>query len=367
MKKIKTIPTKQALLLVLSVAILGVLWFYTFCHLPFQETSLAIDWKVLWRDTFHGQVVYGRPGGLFLPPWGLLILIPLTYLPLCIGWGVMALWAFGGAFVWAPPWNSWRKHLPSLLVLLAAFPLLRQLADGNIEGLILGGLWLSWLGVRDEKPAWVALGAALTSLKPQVSTLVLLYLGFQMVRTWKRKNLFRVGIPLLALIALTMLWQGKAWLAALFPADGLSAQMGRGMLWDMSWWTTASRWGISPGLQILGALLLLWLGGLFWKKIGRTHPWTPGMALTLVGINLLLSPYAAANSFLDVLVIGFTSLSAAGFTFLAWAAVLVADVPLLRSPAWRYAHSSNWYTGETLALLALFWLLTLLSQKGTRQ
>ena len=144
-------PRRSFLFLLILAGIAGATWLYAFCQMPVKDSSLAIDWKVLWRDTFHAQIVCGRPGGLFLPPWGLPLLLPLTFLPLCFGWGVMGLWALGGMFAWVPPPSSWRKHLPSLVLLFSSFPLLRQLADGNIEGMVLTGLWLSWFGGPPEK------------------------------------------------------------------------------------------------------------------------------------------------------------------------------------------------------------------------
>lgn len=314
-----------------------------FVNLPVHQDALAIDWKVFWAATHGFQVDYA--GQLaFSPPWALVLLWPLTALPLNVGWG---LWAFLLLVVLG--FAARRGSGPSsgalaIVLLCSSYHTIRQVVDGNIELLVIAGALLL-LAALPRRQAWLfAAGVLLTSAKIQGSWLLILAAVFVVWRSWGTPAALRAyalaGLPVL----LALLWRGAEWWQALqrFPFTGTAI--------DASLLATLARLR-APGWLIAAAWLLV-LAATLWALRRRSFAQVQVGALAAAG--LLLAPYAASNSVLTPLALVAPPLLARRL----WLGVVVfafANLPyfLLDNTAWRTHSESNYWTFFLLALWAI--------------
>ncbi len=325
-----------------------------FERLHIEGTTLAIDWKALWSGVQGGRPHYDT--GMAPTPWSVVLLIPLGWLPLQASWGVMSMLtlgvlAAGVAAVSVPPASmpaatERQMRWLGILLLAASFLALRQLADGNVEALVIGGILLVVHGYAQRNVWTLAAGIVLATGKPQETWLLMLMLGIYLLWTWPVDRWLKTAGLVAAVIVPCLLWIGRDWLAFVsnFPS--------RGALFDMSLGTAAYRLGL-PEWITLGAwaivailtLVVAWRDG---PRLGREKA---GM---LVAASLLLAPYSAGDSFLTVLAVGIMPLlvlrKPAGVILF-----LLAEAPILASRDFQFRYLAYYFT----ALLLLSWGLLL--------
>lgn len=293
----KTVRIMQAMLLVALSALLivtGVAFSRFFDQLPAESSALAIDWEGLWRDIRQG-IRYD--GTLRNPPWSVLILWPVTQLAMKPAWGV-AMYATLVIQVLSVPRT---KHLgitvTSVLLLVTSFPAVRNMADGNLEGLVIGGLALIWAGVERAWSLPLAVGILLASAKPQSVALVMPVLFLTLLARVSRPVLIRTVVLVLAIVIPTLIWRGSAWWS-----EGIRGNIHAGSIMDVSLSATLSRIGVTSVFSFLVIVLVIGVAGaVCWIT-------KPGFSREKIGLlvagSLLISPYAAGNSLLTVMAFG---------------------------------------------------------------
>lgn len=325
---------------------------FAFSTLPVENSALAIDWKQIWAGTHNFSANYTTTE-LRTPPWALPALWPLTLLPLDLGWAAMALVTLAALTFSVPRTRRWAL---GVLLLCSSYPALRQLADGNLEALVIAGVLLLLAASRRHNPWLLAAGLLLATAKIQATWLFLLVLGLHTVRTWPRRQLV-AAVAITSAAALPLLgWKGSEWWLAMrtFPWAGtlidssLAAVSGRHAAWLVWLWPL-----------ILGATLFaLWRSGAFTAAAP-----TQLQAGALAAAGLLLAPYAASNSVLTPLALAGSALLTArpALGVLLFAA---ANVPyaMMGNLEWRLAHESDYWS----AVLGLILLLSLLSAGRTQ-
>jgi len=155
------------------------------------------DW-----ETFHGaaqrlmegdQPLYGtRITHAYYsnPPWLAALLIPLSLLPFKLGWAITASATLGAALLLLHRWQPQAGFVKPVLILLAP-PMLYTLMHGQIDALIISGVWLPaecWGIVALTKPQ-VAIGllAGIPRqhwLRAAAFTALLLILSLVLVGNW---------------------------------------------------------------------------------------------------------------------------------------------------------------------------------------
>lgn len=327
--------------LLLTAAFL-VVW--AFSRLPVGRGDLAIDWKVFWFATQNFSANYS--GYLvFSPPWTLVLLWPLTWIPLQLGWGISAFLTLLVLVLAASHEGAGIRNLIAILLLCTSYPAVRQLVDGNLEAIVIGGVLLI-LWAAAHRSAWVfALGMLLAASKIQASWLLLAFAALWIWRNWPRREFWRaaafVAIPVVA----TLAWRGADWLEALgrFPF--------RGTPLDASLLATGARLGVP--IIAIGLVMLAVLVGTAWAL--RKNDWRLGrlQAGLLVSVSLLLAPYAASNSVLTPLALGATTLYTRkpwlGLFFFFFANVMYLFVG---DAIWRQFYEATYWA----AVLLLLWV-----------
>jgi hypothetical protein len=312
--------------------------------LPIEGTSLGIDWRGLWSGIQGGTLRYGT--GLCNPPWSILPVLPLGFLSFRASWGLLTLATLGTLVASVPRTSSHKIRWLSVLLLITSYPALRHVADGNLEGLVIAGLLLVLYGYHAGSPWALAAGTLLATAKMQETWLLMVALAIYVIGTWSPRRWAASALVVAIGVVPGMLWLGRDWLNAVIATPQ------RGSIMDSSLSAAVSRLGLpswvfgSLWVAVLAATLYIVLAGQ--RSISRQK------AGFLISASLLLSPYAAGNSFLTVLAIGIIPV-AQSRPLIGMMLIALTNLPYftLASPDVWFWWSATYWT----ALLLLTWIV----------
>jgi len=347
-------------ILVGSLFLSGVLFITAFRQLPIENTSLGLDWRTIWEGIQHGRVTFGNTengiGGMFTPPWGVLFLLPFGFLSFRDSWGIISLVTLISLVMSVPRLSNKKLDVMGTVLLILSFPALRNLADGNLEGLVVGGIILMLLGYNSSNPLVLSLGVLLATVKFQ-ETWLLCLVAFYLI--WRRWPTFHQGLVFtiigVTVIFSVLLW-GRDWVKAFVlntpNMGGLSSAMGRGTLIDITASAALGRLGLP--LWFISVTWIFLLGITLWLL--RHHP--PALSISweyaafLVAASMLLAPYVSGNSFLTIVAIGIIPLLRRN-RFAAIALIILAYLPYLMSKNTLYYYQSYYWS----FLLFVVWVV----------
>lgn len=323
---------------------LAFVFMHYFQTLPIEGTSLGID--LIFYAFRDWGIHYDVVNGLRNPPWSVLILIPLGALPDKAAWGLLVYGTLVAMVMSVPNRGTPKlRYWLAVLLLIASYPSLRNIADANLEGLVIAGAALLVYGYRDHDPYILAAGILLATAKPQAATLLLLVTGVYTLQTWQPREWIKAGAVVLAVVIPTFLWRGRQWL------DAVQGTYQAGSIIDISLSAAMERTGnvSQPVILLLMAVLLITTLVIAWRSKPTLSREKAGM---LMAGMLLLSPYAAGNSVVTILAIGIIPL------FLVrpwWGALLIAliNFPYFWTREWLFLYQSYWWT----AILVLTWAI----------
>ncbi|NMC14540.1 MAG: hypothetical protein GYA34_16840 [Chloroflexi bacterium] len=340
-----------AFLAIVLIAVL-VLFAFFFERIPTQNNTLAMDWKAIWPSFRDGNLQYLPViGGLRFPPWSVIPFLPLGFLSMQASWGILAGIGILILVISVPRVNSKIIYWLSIFLLVISFPALRNIADGNMENIVVGGVLLSIYGYDKKNVFALAAGILIATIKIQEVTLLLLVVAFYLFLTWHPGDYLKLGVILTGIIGLSLIYRGKDWLAAVF---GQNYQQYTGSIIDISITAALKRLGFVPPsiiwlvwITILGCFLYI-----AWRSRPALSREKVGM---LVAGSLLLAPYAAGNSVLSVLAIGIIPLFQANQL---WGGFLIAliDLPFLWSKDMLFNYQAYYWTAIVLVTwISLAW------------
>jgi hypothetical protein len=274
----------------------------------------AIDWSNLHVAIENGSIRYENDLGLRVPPWIVLLILPLGFLSMRASWALVALFTMIVLLISVPQTRPRWRYYVGILLLELSFPMLRHTVDGNFEGIVIAGvllaLWGYRLGLRPQEnrqtewiaPAILAAGALLAAAKPQLTAWFLLVFGLTTLYTWQRRRWLRaLGFTLLVVIP-CMLWKGQAYISNVFAISE------RGSIMDVSLMAALNRMHF-PSI-LVAVFWLFILGATLWvmwqTRPPRINPlpFSRERAGLLIAAGLLLSPYSAGNSMLTLMAVG---------------------------------------------------------------
>jgi len=291
-----------------------------FAIIPIEGTTLAMDWKGLWAGIKDGVIQYGdAQTGLRIPPWSIVVLLPLGFLPFRLSWGLLALVTLAVLIISVPDAPK-SLRIFAIFALATSYPTLRTIADGNLEALVIVGALLLVYGFDHGSPAAVIAGILLIATKIQESWILLLILPFFMFSQLEKPQNVRVILGVLAIVAVSLFWKGREWIEAVLVIEQ------RGSIMDSSLWACASRWGVSFPLAALAGLAIF--GGTVATGLRNRNHLSNELIGFLIAASLLLAPYAAGNSYLTPLALGVVPLFL-NSPLLGLALVLLANAPYL--------------------------------------
>ncbi|MFN2300167.1 MAG: glycosyltransferase 87 family protein [Anaerolineales bacterium] len=284
-------PALRLLLAAAAILLALMLTVGFFMRIPTEGNTLAVDWKLIRPGIADWSVTYGPENGLRYPPWCALLLLPLGWIPLAAGWGVVAFLTLMILPLTLPrKGDSLRRLIPAVLALVMAFPVLRTIADGNIEFLILGGLILLEAGILRKNPALLAAGVLLSAAKVQETWILLLFLPLLAGRKWGARRGGAVLLLLALVVVPTLAWKGREWIFS------MASSPFRGSAMDSSLMAAIQRLDGSPAV-----LFLLW-AAVLGATVAVGGRYIRGYSRDAVGFlsvsSLLLAPYASSNNLL---------------------------------------------------------------------
>lgn len=332
--------------ILLFLLAVGALWFIG--NLSVDE-KFAVDWRMFWRATHNFHIDYTR-GLVFNPPWTLALLWPFTVFPLPTSLALFSLFTLACLGVFLKRDNDIRRWGLTLLLVSISYPVLRELVDGNLDVFVVAGLLL-FLWADKKQSSWGLAGAVvLLSIKFQESWMLVLAIGFYVIRDWPKPKIWKAVLLTFAYIAPFLIANWRPWLDSImrFPAESA---------FNSSLVGTLARIGAPTTLTIVLWLLIfigtLW--GIGWKKIGRQES---GL---LVTASMLLAPYSG-NSVLVPFIVGTDQALQRGS---AWGALLLVlyNIPYLFIG--QVELRINWEYTYWCVVLFLTWIsLILMSRKN---
>ncbi len=332
--------------LLVGLAAAALLFIAFFQQMPIEGTTLAIDWGGIWHAIQGGQPNYlGGETGVRIPPWNLLLILPLGLLPMRAGWGALVFLTYVVLVLSVPRTPRRALFFLSVFLLTTSFLALRHAADGNFEAMIIAGALLCVHGYRRRNAYTLAAGILLVCAKPQESALLLFVLALSVLRTWPRPAWLQLGGLLALVIVPGLLWKGGDWLTAVF---GIYQ---RGSVMDISLWATLERAGIASLTIRAGVGMAFLAATLYWAwKSGPTF--SRAKAAMLISASLLLAPYSAGNSILTVLAVGIIPLFQER-PRIGGLLILLIDLPFLATRELLYWGQGYYWP----AFLLLVWAL----------
>jgi hypothetical protein len=277
-----------------AVALMAAAFVWLAMQQDIENSDLAFDWKIVYRGIANGHVRWGDT--MRVPPWGVILLLPLGFLPLKAGWGLIIFLTLAAIALSMPRNIRGRYFWPLLGAVLLSYTALRNYVDGNLEAFTILGVLLLIYSYEKRKPIMLGLSVLVATIKPQSTFLLMLVLALYLLQTEAPQYYLRAAATTLVLLIPSLVWGAERWLFAV--QDQLPA-------------------GISPGgvLRRAGAPPVLILAvGLVIAGITLAIAYRGNRRLSRLKVGLLVagsalaSPYTNALTLVSVLATGIVPL-----------------------------------------------------------
>ncbi|RMF51252.1 MAG: DUF2029 domain-containing protein [Chloroflexota bacterium] len=283
----QTCRLPQLILAAGLIALTGILVIGAISNLPIEGTPLGWDWQLIWTPIQNGQVDYAN-GSMRVTPWGLPMLLPLSFLSFRLSWSIVTFITLIAYLLSVPraaaPW-LWALYA---ILLFTAYPAMRHIADGNIEGFILIGVLLIAFGYNRRRALPLGIGLLIATAKPQTVWLLAVWVSIYLLWRWQPRAWLRVGAVVLAVVMPTMLLYGEAWWAMMQVGHQVGTPV------DVSLLASLGRQGYPTLLFAVLAILIVGISSLLAlrqpQQLREPHI---GM---LISASMLISPYTSSIS-----------------------------------------------------------------------
>jgi hypothetical protein len=293
----KTTPV-QYLIFGASLMLLAAMFVYLASRLDVNDSRLAYDWKIFWHSMENGHMRWDLK--MFNPPWVVLFLLPLGFLPLSAGWGLLIFFTFTVLVFSVPPQYGHKRHLAGIVLLCTSFSTLRLLMEGNLEAIAVAAILALVYAYQNRLLLPFVLAALLCTVKPQIVFLFVPVVALYTVQTQERRFTVTASAAIAAIVVLSVVWAGKPWLEAMDEQQ---------FTYGMSLRETGERIGI-PLLWIVPVQAVVILVTLFIAYRGNRDFSREKLGLLISG-SLLASPFSNGHSMLVLLALGILPLALA--------------------------------------------------------
>ncbi|GEM_PF-3223570 len=232
------------------------------------------------QAAWQGQFSYAKLTLFTNPPWALVLLMPLGWLPPALAHGVLVV-ATLIAMWWVM--RDYRRFKVSYPLAVLSLPMLALVWVGQLEVFALVGTMVAYRAALRRNPWLMALGLVLLTIKPQETFLIILLLLSGSIRRWSKSDWIKMGGLFIAVALMTSSLFGFGWLARMLNGPVYA-----------SGWQNFSVWQLGesvPRIIVIGLWLLIAIGTAW--ALRRAGLSRLGLAIAAVGSNLL-SPYLTA-------------------------------------------------------------------------
>lgn len=348
-------PIFRALAIVTLIALVGLLiWFFE--QWPIEGTTLALDWRSIHSGLRGGVITYGPNIGMRAPPWNAVMLLPMGLLSMRASWGLIAFITLFVLVLAVPRGIRGRTQLLIAVLLVASYPSLRHLADGNLEGFIISAGLLCIAGFNERRVWVLGLGILLLPIKIQEAWLIVPVLGLYILGSWRPELWTRLALGVLAVIIVPSVLLLPQWI------NGALGIGERGSIMDASFTATTARLSIPTPIAV--AIYSIVLSGTlyvafrhFYRYQYKLHSpvtFTREHAAMCISAGLFLAPYAAGNSYLTIVALGVPALwvrpDQHGW---GWLIYILATLPAFMPIDFAYNYSASY----TTMILFIAWVV----------
>ncbi|MBC8171651.1 MAG: hypothetical protein H7X77_08255, partial [Anaerolineae bacterium] len=193
-------------LIAFALVLAAAVFISTFQRLPTEGTRLGID--NIFYALENWDIQYSPTGrdGLKNPPWSVLPLIPIgTLLERKAAWGLLVFLTIGITILSVPQFRPRWRYWLAVFLAVVSFPSLRNIADANLEGILIAGVLLVMAGFNRKNPLILALGVLVATIKPQSVSLMMIVLAVYVLQTWSVRNWLTCGVMTAAVVIAAML------------------------------------------------------------------------------------------------------------------------------------------------------------------
>lgn len=355
-------PVMQVAFMFAVFVILGVIFSSYFSSIDTTDNSLGID--NIFNAFEDWDIHYQVDEGLRNPPWSVLPLVPLGQLDRQVAWGWLVYLTIIIIVASVPRSRRMGRYGFAVLIAVISFPSLRNIADANLEGILIAGAALTVAGYNRHSPLVLAAGLVFITVKPQACFVLLPILALYILQTWPRESWLKAAAITLAVVIPTFLWRGGDWLQA------IQGTYQAGSIIDISLSAALNRAGIGTPIIVWPSMAAVLIAAVVVALRGN-RTLSREKATMLMATSMLLAPYVAGNSMISVLVIGvipyFLRHPRPGLVLIA-----LYNVPylFLADAAFRQNNIAYWWTFTLLITWATFlwhiWKTEIATRSDTR-
>jgi hypothetical protein len=303
---------------ILLLSILGIIFF----ALHYKYFPVGADYHYSFRPAVvgwvEGQRMYAPPyHGAYNPPWIYLSMVPLSWLGYKGFLSALALLTFA---VMIGAWQVFNRKLRgfmrplSLAICIMNLHVFDLFFRGQVDGYILFGVLLLYLGVRRPNPDWVGAGWVFAITRPTGNILLILYTVWL---TYRQGYLLRALVIPGVVFAASLILFDPGWIERYFVM--LREAPPFVVPWYTTLWRVAEYLHLSPLIASMLALATVvtsvWV---VWRKRPDLHS---AFAFLLTG-SLLIAPYALSYHYVVMIFVAVPLL-------LLWRASLALPIYLL--------------------------------------
>ncbi|MCC7117542.1 MAG: DUF2029 domain-containing protein [Anaerolineales bacterium] len=339
---------------------------------PYDETQYLAGhdtYQIGWRP--NKIFPYPLPLALLCVPLGLFSLEDAHRLWQGLTLLIVALTIYVTLRQWARPAQH-RLFFPLLIASFFFGPLYLSLETGSIGALSLLAVLLGGLALQKEKPLLAGIFFSLTILKPPQGLTILILLGIWFLARKNWKAIYGLALGGIMLLALGLI-QDPLWLTKFLHASGAVMDRTQGVQSNVWAFAYLACGGATPCSNLLGAagsLTLLGLGGYFlWRKQAQLTAFEALSFIIPIGFvsTVYLWEYDQILYILPLVwVIGQFVQKTKSYLHAFLFLILIIFYAFFAVSELGATQRDLWSLGNTLILLAGFWLASILDEKPER-
>lgn len=249
-------------------------------------------------------------------PWGLLITVPLSFLPDTFGQAILSLLSLGGIFLSLHLLVDRIPYWGAGLVIINLYTI-NIVFSGQWDGISVGACAIAWWSIKNKQHLGAGGAFLLLTTKPTNMIMVIILLGIYILQYWQKEDILKaIWLPVLTLI-ISFVFCGIDWPLRYIQYLQISPPPER---FNLSLWQEFS-W---QKLLLMFAIFL-WFIIIVWKNgINQLT-----LALGMV-VNIIISPYLLTYHFLGASpAFGWLAKKHWGYALIPWGVMIYHFMTLI--------------------------------------
>jgi hypothetical protein len=232
--------------------------------------------------------------GYYNAPWSILVLLPTIMLPLRYGQSLLLVVSLLGlltsVFALMVKGNG-KFNLLIVTLALGNLHTFDLLIRGNIDGILVLGIGLGWLGVMRKSPLLLSIGLWLLSMKP-INIILTIPVFVKAIWHWSSRDKLLTVCPLAVTFVLSFFIFGFNWPIRYISAISKNPPL---TYLQTSLWRAFAFFGLHRELALWLFLMVVVVFGVAISRVKSVNRITLALALSM---NLVFSPYTLGSHYI---------------------------------------------------------------------